>query len=50
MNKDLLKIRKATTKDAKGWYTLGNKVWRDAYSHIFPEEVFLEKEKNLKRI
>ena len=45
MNKDKLKIRKVTTDDARGWYNLGNKVWRDAYSHIFPEEVFLEREK-----
>lgn len=44
MDKSLLKIRKVTKEDARGWYTLGNKVWRDAYSHIFPEEVFVEKE------
>ena len=44
MDKNLLKIRKVTSEDARGWYTLGNKVWRDAYSHIFPEEVFIEKE------
>ena len=44
MDKSLLKIRKVTKEDAREWYTLGNKVWRDAYSHIFPEEVFVEKE------
>ena len=49
MNKDLLKIRKVASEDARGWYVLGNKVWRDAYKHIFPEEVFLEKEKKVEK-
>ena len=44
MDKKLLKIRKVKVEDARGWYKLGNKVWRDAYSDIFPEEVFIEKE------
>ena len=44
MDKNLLTIRKTKPEDARGWYALGNKVWRDAYSHIFPEEVFIEKE------
>ena len=43
MNKELLEIRKVKPEDAKGWITLNNKVWRDAYSHIFPEEVFIER-------
>ena len=42
-----VKVRKANPEDARGWYTLVNRVWRDAYHHIFPEEVFLEKENNL---
>ena len=47
MDKSLINIRKVTTEDAREWYTLGNKVWRDAYSHIFPEEVFIEKEQKV---
>ncbi len=34
MNKDLLKIRKVNSKDAKEWFQLVNKVWRDAYKNI----------------
>ena len=45
MNKELLQIRRVKSEDARGWYILVNKVWRDAYRHIFPEEVFLEREK-----
>ena len=41
-----IKIRKVEENDAKKWYKFVNKVWRDAYKNIFPEEVFLEKEKN----
>lgn len=44
MNRDLLKIRKVKPGDARAWFILGNKVWRAAYHHIFPEEVFIEKE------
>lgn len=44
MNRDLLKIRKVKPEDAMDWFILGNKVWRHAYHHIFPEEVFIEKE------
>lgn len=43
-NKDLINIRMAKKDDALNWFTLVNKVWREAYSHIFPEEVFVEKE------
>lgn len=32
--------RKATAGDAREWYIFLNKVWRDAYKDIFPEEVF----------
>ena len=45
MNKDLLRFRKVTKEDARSWFTLLNTVWRDAYSHIFPNEVFIEREK-----
>lgn len=37
-------IRKAESKDAEEYIRLNNFVWRDAYKHIFPEEVFLERE------
>ncbi len=47
MNVDSVTIRKAAPEDARGWETLGIQVWRDAYRHIFPEEVFLEKESRL---
>ena len=47
MNKDLLKFRKVRTEDARGWHILVNKVWRYAYHHIFPEEVFIERDNNL---
>lgn len=47
MNIELLKFRKVNSKDARGWFILANKVWRDAYKHIFPEEVFIEKEKQV---
>lgn len=44
MDRNLLKIRKVKPEDAKNWFVLVNKVWRDAYHHIFPEEVFIEKD------
>ncbi len=44
MDKNLLKIRKVKPEDAKHWFILVNKVWREAYHHIFPEEVFIEKD------
>ena len=47
MNNELLKIRKVKSEDARHWFILINKVWRDAYHHIFPEEVFIEKEKSV---
>lgn len=43
MDRKLLKIRKVKPEDAKNWFILVNKVWRDAYNHIFPKEVFIEK-------
>lgn len=42
-------IRKARLEDAERYVDLNNLVWRDAYKHIFPEEVFIEKE-NMKDI
>ena len=44
MDKSLLNIRKVKPEDARDWFILVNKVWRDAYAHIFPEEVFIEKD------
>jgi len=40
-------FRPVEEKDAFGWVTLKNMVWRDAYKDIFPEEVFLEKERKV---
>lgn len=36
--------RKTKLEDAEQHVKLGLLVWRDAYKHIFPEEVFIEKE------
>ena len=44
MDKNLLKIRKVKPEDARDWIILKNKVWRYAYSYVFPEEVFAEKD------
>ena len=44
MSINSITIRPVKPADARGWATLANQVWRDAYAHIFPEEVFLEKE------
>ena len=46
-NKDLISIRMVKKEDALNWFTLVNKVWRETYSHIFPEEVFVEKEEKV---
>ena len=43
MNKDFT-IRPVKPEDAEQYINLTNIVWRDAYKHIFPEEVFIEKE------
>lgn len=43
----LLKIRKVELEDARDWIVLLNKVWREAYHHIFPEEVFIERDNQL---
>jgi len=47
MNNELINIRKVNEEDALKWFTLLNKVWRNAYNHIFPEEVFIEKESTI---
>ena len=47
MDKELLRIRKVKPEDARGWVILNNKVWRDAYKNIFPEEVFIDRESKL---
>jgi len=49
MNKDLINIRKVKEEDALNWFMLVNKVWRDAYSHIFPKEVFIEKDNKINK-
>ena len=40
----MIKIRPVEQKDAEQYVKLINYVWRVAYSHIFPEEVFIERE------
>lgn len=39
-----IKFRPVRPDDAEKYLKLTNLVWRDAYKHIFPEEVFVEKE------
>ena len=47
MDKSLLAFREVKISDAKDWCFIANKVWRDAYKDIFPEEVFIERDKNV---
>ena len=47
MNIQSVTIRKAKPEDARARESLNVRVWTDAYRHIFPEEVFLEKENRL---
>lgn len=47
MNNGVITIRKVNENDAFEWMKLVNRVWRCAYKHIFPEEVFIEKDKNI---
>ena len=42
---DLILIRKVRNDDAKQYIELINSVWRDAYKNIFPEEVFVDRER-----
>ena len=44
----MINIRKCEITDAEQYVTLHNLVWRDAYKHIFPEEVFIDREKRTK--
>ena len=37
-------IRQVRIQDAEQYIDLSNLVWRDAYKHIFPEEVFVSNE------
>jgi len=46
MDKNII-FRPVEEKDAYNWFILKNMVWRDAYKEIFPEEVFLEKERTV---
>ena len=39
--------RKAIEKDSREWNEIVNRVWRDAYKDIFPEEVFIDKENRI---
>lgn len=40
-----INIRKVRQNDARQYVNLINSVWKAAYSHIFSEEVFIDKEK-----
>ena len=48
-DKTKIKIRKATALDAEQYIKLRNKVWRFAYKHIFPVEVFDEMDSLLEK-
>lgn len=45
MNDDII-IRKVEPKDKEQYINLLNSVWKDSYKHIFPKEVFIERENN----
>ena len=40
-------IRAVRPEDAEQYNKITNIVWRDAYKHIFPEEVFIERESRI---
>ena len=40
MNRNLLQIRKVKSEDVRQWFVFGFKIWRDAYSNIFPEVTY----------
>ena len=42
-----ISYRKVRKEDGYQWYTLLNSVWRTAYGHIFPEEVFDARDKGI---
>ena len=45
MDKNII-IRPVRPEDAEEYFKVNNAAWRDAYKHIFPEEVFVQKESN----
>ena len=45
MDKNII-IRPVRPEDAEEYFKVNNAAWRDAYKHIFPEEVFVQKENN----
>lgn len=45
ISNDLILIRKVRNDDAKQYIELINSVWRDAYKNIFPEDVFIDRER-----
>lgn len=47
MNDEKIVIRKVNENDGYDWMKLVNSVWRASYKHIFPEEVFQEKDNNI---
>ena len=44
IDKNKIKIRKLTAFDAEQYVKLHNIVWRHAYKHIFPKEVFEDRD------
>ncbi len=42
-----INIRPLLLSDEKEYRALHNLIWRDSYKHIFPQQVFDEREKNL---
>lgn len=46
MDKNII-IRPVKFEDGEQYLKLNNMVWRDAYKHIFPEEVFIDRENNM---
>ena len=44
IDKNKIKIRKLTASDAEQYVKLHNIVWRHAYKHIFPKEVFEDRD------
>ena len=44
-----IKIRKTKTKDLEDVTRLSDLVWRDAYSHIFPDSVFIKRESDIQK-
>ena len=45
--KDKIVFRMFKPEDSLEWFKLKNRVWRDAYKDIFPEEVFDEKDREV---